>query len=76
MKRNGFTLIELMIVLAIIGILAAVIFPAIKGHRNRDTADWTQQPQAGSPADNTTCIGGVVHHRGTAIIVNGNTVRC
>jgi len=38
MRKNGFTLIELMIVIAIVGILLAVIVPAFTKHDNTTAA--------------------------------------
>jgi type IV pilus assembly protein PilA len=62
-KQSGFTLIELMIVVAIVAILAAVALPRYKGYTNR--AKFTEVVASIGPAKSAveTCI---LTYRGVA----------
>jgi len=74
MKRSvqqGFTLIELMIVVAIIGILAAVALPAYQDYTNRAKASEIVLAASGA----RTCVTEIVQSNGfTALDTCGNTV--
>ena len=43
MQKNGFTLIELMVVVAIIGIFSSVALPALTQAQNRNKASAAKQ---------------------------------
>jgi prepilin-type N-terminal cleavage/methylation domain-containing protein len=62
MNRNssGFTLIELMIVISIIGLLAAMILPMFDNHR--DSVTLLQPSQPGVSTQGKACIEGVQYH--------------
>ena len=68
-KKNGFTLIELMVVVAIVGVLSTVTLPALTQAQNRGKASAAKQESVNAAKTYTfALIGGVAAEITVAVV--------
>jgi prepilin-type N-terminal cleavage/methylation domain-containing protein len=56
MKKSGFTLIDLMLALALIGIVLSIIIPAVKGKPDTSLEAAQCEAKGGTLLDNGVCV--------------------
>ena len=87
MRRTGFTLIEFMIVIAIIGIILATAIPAYQRYQQKKANSVVGVPVVGetvstpppatAPSETSLkCDGGFLTKNGSVVTENGSAVRC